>query len=197
MTTANKITILRILLIPVFVSQMLYYGRSGHEGYRLAAILTFAIAAICDGVDGYIARHYNQRSELGALLDPIADKLLLVSGLIVLSLDRRPWLPELPLWLVVTVFSEDVLQLAGLMILQHTIGKFTVQPHFLGKLTTVLQMICISVALLKWNERLLWILALTTTVGTAISGLVYLRDGMRLLARHPVSNPSKTRPSGE
>jgi CDP-diacylglycerol--glycerol-3-phosphate 3-phosphatidyltransferase len=188
MTTANKITILRVLFIPVFVSQVLYYGRNGHEGHRLAAILAYAIAAICDGVDGYIARHYNQRTELGALLDPIADKLLLVSGLIVLSLDRRPWLPQFPLWLVVTVFSSDALQLAGLMILYHVIGRFTLQPRFLGKLTTVAQMICISVALLKWDERLLWYLALATTIGTALAGLMYLREGMRLLSAHPASN---------
>ena len=77
MTTANKITILRILLIPFFVVEVLYYVKAGVELHRTLAILTFAVAAICDGVDGYIARHFNQRSELGAILDPLADKLLL------------------------------------------------------------------------------------------------------------------------
>ena len=90
MTTANKITILRILLIPFFVFEALYYVSDGHELHRLLAILSFAVAAICDGVDGYIARRYNQRSELGAILDPLADKLLLVSGIILLSFDHRP-----------------------------------------------------------------------------------------------------------
>ncbi len=80
MTTANKITILRILLIPFFVVELIYYVRTGNEIHRLAAILCFAVAAICDGVDGYIARRYNQISELGKILDPLADKLLLVSG---------------------------------------------------------------------------------------------------------------------
>src|SRR5690606_230742 len=97
MTTANKITIFRILLIPFFISQVLYYARTGEELHRLLAILCFAAAAISDGVDGYLARHYNQASELGKMLDPLADKLLLVSGLILLSLDNTPHLPQVPI----------------------------------------------------------------------------------------------------
>jgi phosphatidylglycerophosphate synthase len=73
MTTANKITILRILLIPFFVVELIYYVRSGNEAHRLAALLSFAIAAILDGVDGYIAKHYNQVSELGKILDPLTE----------------------------------------------------------------------------------------------------------------------------
>src|SRR5579862_3092463 len=75
MTTANKITISRILLIPFFVVEVLYYVRTGHELHRILGICSFFLAAVCDGVDGYVARHYNQRSELGAILDPLADKL--------------------------------------------------------------------------------------------------------------------------
>jgi len=99
MTTANKITILRILLIPFFVVELIYYVRSGNETHRLAALLSFAIAAILDGVDGYIARRYHQISELGKILDPLADKLLLVSGVVLLSLDNAPHLRQIPLWL--------------------------------------------------------------------------------------------------
>ena len=69
MTTANKITILRILLIPFFVVEVLYYGKTGNELHWLLAILCFAVAAICDGVDGYIARRFNQQSRLGQILD--------------------------------------------------------------------------------------------------------------------------------
>ena len=76
--------------------------------------LTFGIAAICDGVDGYIARRYNQRSELGAILDPLADKLLLVSGIVVLSFDHHPRLQMIPLWLTGTIIGRDILLLAGL-----------------------------------------------------------------------------------
>src|SRR5512143_260090 len=98
MTTANKITILRILLIPFFVVEVLYYVKTGNELHRLFGLLSFTLAAIFDGVDGYIARHYNQRSELGAILDPLADKLLLVSGVILLSFDHLPFLDSVPLW---------------------------------------------------------------------------------------------------
>src|SRR5215204_2390455 len=115
MTTANKITILRILLIPFFVVQVLYYVKAGHELHRLLAILCFAIASVLDGVDGYIARHYNQRSELGAILDPLADKLLLVSAVVVLSFDHEPYLETIPLWLTGIIIGRDVLMVVGLV----------------------------------------------------------------------------------
>src|SRR5580692_12356595 len=100
MTTANKITILRILLIPFFVVEMIYYVRTGNESFRFAGLLSFAVAAILDGVDGYVARRYNQRSELGTILDPLADKLLLVSGIILLSLRAgSAHLKTIRLWL--------------------------------------------------------------------------------------------------
>src|SRR4051812_630818 len=90
MTTANKITIVRILLIPAFVTMAIYYGQSVAAGQplewqRFAAIIIFLVAAASDGLDGYVARHFNQRSSLGVILDPIADKGLLLSGIIVLS----------------------------------------------------------------------------------------------------------------
>src|ERR1035438_4148204 len=107
MTTSNKITILRILLIPFFVVELIYYVETGNEIHRFVAILSFAVAAILDGVDGYIARHYNQKSELGAIMDPLADKLLLVSGIVVLSFDHSPYLESIPLWLTGTMIGRD------------------------------------------------------------------------------------------
>src|SRR5437867_12656819 len=100
MTTANKITIFRILLIPFFVVQVLYYVKNGNELHRLLAICSFAAAAICDGGDGYIAGRYKQRSELGAILDPLADKLLLVLGVGVLSFEEQLYLVIMLLWLL-------------------------------------------------------------------------------------------------
>src|SRR5215471_11347297 len=123
MTTANKITILRILLIPFFVVEVLYYVKEGHELHRTLALLSFAVAAICDGVDGYIARRYNQRSELGSILDPLADKLLLLSGIVVLSFNHGPYFETVPLWLTATVIGRDVLLLIGLVVIQMTVGK--------------------------------------------------------------------------
>src|SRR5438128_11845607 len=121
MTTANKITILRILLIPFFVVQVLYYVKDGEEFHRLLAILAFTVAAICDGVDGYIARRYNQRSELGAILDPLADKLLLVSGVILFSFGN-PHFGSIPLWLTGTIIGRDLLVLIGMAVIHLTVG---------------------------------------------------------------------------
>jgi CDP-diacylglycerol--glycerol-3-phosphate 3-phosphatidyltransferase len=190
MTTANKITILRILLIPFFVVQVLYYVRQGHELHRLLAILCFAIASILDGVDGYIARHYNQRSELGAILDPLADKLLLVSGVVVLSFDHDPYLDSIPLWLTGIIIGRDVLMLVGLVVIQITVGKVHVRPRAFGKLATVLQMVVVLWVLLKWHN--LWLVALifSAAIFTGISGLLYVWDGVRQLSAHPASSPA-------
>ena len=189
MTTANKITIFRILLVPFFVVQVLYYVKNGNEGYRLAAILSFAIAAICDGVDGYIARRYNQRSELGAILDPLADKLLLVSGIIVLSFEHRPRLETIPLWLTGTIIGRDILVLAGMLVIHMTVGKVKIRPRMIGKVATVLQMVIILWVLLKWNPQWLRVWLLAAAICTGISGLLYVWDGSRQLSAHPASSP--------
>src|ERR1044071_4518766 len=120
MTTANKITIVRILLVPLFVVEVLNYVAHGREPHRFLAICAFLVAAVCDGVDGYIARRYNQRSELGAILDPLGDKLLLGAGVVLLSLHNEPYLPHLPLWMTATVISRDVLLLVGLAVVYYT-----------------------------------------------------------------------------
>jgi cardiolipin synthase (CMP-forming) len=191
MTTANKITILRILLIPFFVVAVLYYGKSGNEVHRLVALLTFAVAAICDGVDGYIARHYNQWSELGTILDPLADKLLLVSGVVVLSFDRGPILGQIPLWLTGTIIGRDVVILLGMLVIQMTVGKVRVRPHLVGKVATVLQMVCVLWLLLKWDagvgERWSFWLSVAAAVCTGISGWFYVWDGVRQLSASPSS----------
>lgn len=191
MTTANKVTILRMLLIPFFVVEVLYYVRTGNEDYRFAALLCFAVAAICDGVDGYIARRYNQWSELGTILDPLADKLLLVSAIVVLSFDHEPQLPSLPLWLTGSVIGRDLLLLAGLLVIQFTVGKVKVRPHLTGKVATVLQMTTVLWALLKWDEAWLEIWTLGAAVFTVVSGLFYVWAGARQLGAHPTSSPTQ------
>ncbi|HLH55393.1 MAG TPA: CDP-alcohol phosphatidyltransferase family protein [Verrucomicrobiae bacterium] len=190
MTTANKITIFRILLIPFFVVEILYYVRAGHELHRYLGIGSFFVAAACDGVDGYVARHFNQRSELGAILDPLADKLLLVSGIVLLSFDHVPYLRTVPLWFTGTIIGRDILLLAGLIVIQITVGKVRVRPRVMGKIATVLQMIVVLWVLVKWNEQWLIAWALAAAICTAISGLLYLWDGTRQLSDHPASSPT-------
>jgi CDP-diacylglycerol--glycerol-3-phosphate 3-phosphatidyltransferase len=193
MTTANKVTILRMLLIPFFVVAVLYYVKTGNELQRLAALLTFAVAAILDGVDGYIARHYNQYSELGAVLDPLADKLLLVSGVVLLSFDHGTRLGQIPLWLTGTILGRDILILIGMVVIQFTVGKVRVRPRIMGKIATVLQMASVLWILLRWDDGgARWILYLTAgaAICTGVSGLLYVYDGIRQLSASPSSSAS-------
>ena len=192
MTTANKVTILRILLIPFFVVELIYYLQTGNEVHRLLALLSFAVAAILDGVDGYIARRYNQKSELGAILDPLADKLLLVSAIVTLSFNRNPHLGEIPLWFTGTVIGRDVLLLIGIAVIRLTVSKVTVRPRVAGKMATVLQMGTVIWVLLGWdldlNVRWFNGLSLGATIFTGISGVLYVFDGIRQLGSHPASS---------
>lgn len=189
MTTANKITILRILLVPFFCVHLVYYTHQGDEIHRLLAILAFAVASISDGVDGYIARRYNQRSELGAILDPLADKLLLVLGLALLTLDHLPHFEPIPLYLVVTVFSRDLIILLGMAVIHYTCGKVAIKAHVIGKVATVFQMVTIAWVLLKWEALAIDWLAAAAALCTGISGILYVLDGVRQLSASPKSSP--------
>lgn len=195
MTTANKVTILRILLIPFFVVELIYYLQTGNEIHRLLALLSFAITAILDGVDGYIARRYNQKSELGAILDPLADKFLLVSAIVTLSFNRSPYLGQIPLWLTGTVLGRDVLLLIGIAVIRLTVGKVTVRPRLIGKVATVFQMAVVVWILLGWdrdlNARWFAIWSIGAAAFTGISGLLYVWDGVKQLGAHPASSPTE------
>jgi len=195
MTTANKVTILRILLVPFFVVELLYYLRSGNEWFRLTALLCFATASMLDGVDGYIARHFNQKSELGAILDPLADKLLLVSAIVTLSLNHSDHLGQIPLWLTGTLLGRDVLLLIGIGVVRFTIGKVVVRPRVMGKVATVLQMIVVLWIMLKWDGGRMaqWteFLNLSAAICTGLAGLLYVWDGVAQLSAHPISSPTK------
>lgn len=181
LTVANRITIARILMVPVFVVALLRYIQVGPEVYRWLAFVTFTLAALGDAVDGYVARRFNQRTDLGALLDPVADKLLLVLGLLVLTLDTRSRLDRIPLWLTGTVVCRDVILLLLLALVSHHVGRATVRPRWTGKVATVLQMGCVMWALLKLDPTWLDDLAVAATAATAVSGVQYTIDGIRLL----------------
>jgi len=189
MTTANQITIGRILMIPVFVLMALYYGHSVAHGapkewMRYAAISIFVIAAASDGIDGYIARRYNQMSKLGVVLDPIADKGLLLAGIITLSVSN--WQYEFPL------IARDMVIITGVLALHFINGEVRVRPSWTGKTATVTQMIAIGCAMLfsttAWRGRIVGMevafLDLPVIVAgffTLVSGLGYLRVGIRQL----------------
>ncbi|HEV2327194.1 MAG TPA: CDP-diacylglycerol--glycerol-3-phosphate 3-phosphatidyltransferase [Verrucomicrobiae bacterium] len=194
MTTANKITILRILLIPFFVTETIYYVQTGNEIHRLAGVLLFGVTAASDGVDGYIARRYNQISELGKILDPLADKLLLVSGIVLLSFDNAPYFRRIPLWLTGAIIGRDLLLAIGVVVIRSVVGNLTVRPRITGKIATVFQMLAIVWILLQWDVvhgYLLQTWLIGAGVFTGISGLLYVFDGMKQLSAHPSSSPTQ------
>ncbi len=199
MTTANKITILRILLIPFFVVEIIYYVRTGNEACRFAGLLAFAFAAILDGVDGYVARRYNQWSELGTILDPLADKLLLVSAIVLLSFDNVPRLGQIPLWLTGVIIGRDLLLGLGAVVIRLVVGKITVRPRMSGKIATVFQMIVVIWILLRWDfifhGHFLKVWIFSAGFFTAASGLLYIWDGTKQLGTHPASLPAEKQPT--
>jgi cardiolipin synthase (CMP-forming) len=190
MTIANKITIVRILMIPVFVTLAIYYGESIQRGdplewQRLAAIFVFLLAAVSDGLDGYVARRYNQRSALGVILDPIADKGLLLSGIITLSISNwsqsDPEYGKFPAWFPVLVITRDAVILVGSAVLHLLNGKVHVRPSWTGKVATVLQMAAIAWVMLQLRFLPLHYIVIAAGVFTFISGIIYVMDGMRQL----------------
>ncbi len=187
MTTANKVTVFRILLVPFFVDQILEFRDDGQDWHRWLALATFAAVAVMDGVDGFIARRFNQRSELGAVLDPLADKLLLVSAIVTLSLNHTR-LDPIPRWLTFPILTRDVLLVVGAVLIHYTVGSAKVRPRWTGKTATVLQMATVIWTLLKWPQSFqTWLAAAAATL-TLASGFQYLWDGMQQLAASPRSS---------
>lgn len=169
----NILTLVRILLTPVFVILLL------RDLFPLA-LLVFAVAGVSDGLDGLIARYMNQRTALGAYLDPAADKLLLVSAFISLAV-----LDVIPPWVTVIVIARDVIIVLGLAILTLTEKKYEINPSMVSKCTTTAQIITVlvtlydpaSVKLAMLHPVLLWCTAILTT----LSGLHYIYIGMGIL----------------
>lgn len=150
MTFATKITVTRILLVPVFVVLAFRYGASMDAGnpdpwLRWLAVSVFVIAAVSDGIDGWVARHYHQQSKLGAFLDPLADKLLMDWGVLVGTLvdwGEPGW--HLPMWFAIVVWSRDALMIIGLLILKRAKDHIDFKPHFSGKFSTATQFITLA-----------------------------------------------------
>jgi cardiolipin synthase len=169
----NILTLLRILLTPVFVILLL-------KDQFSTALLVFAIAGISDGLDGLIARYMNQRTALGAYLDPAADKLLLTAAFVALAL-----LGIIPAWLTVIVIARDVIIVLGLAILTLTEKKYAIKPTLVSKCTTTIQLLMVFVSLYDPShvklDMLHPVLLWATAVVTTLSGLHYIYIGMNIL----------------
>lgn len=182
MTLANKITIARLFLIPIFGIFAWGYGASVVRGrpaqcVRMIAAFVFILAAAMDGLDGFIARRFNQRSRLGAILDPIADKGLVMTALVVLPLSSRS--EDFPIWFPIAVIGRDAILVTGFLVLSKTIGRVEIRPTKIGKTATLLQIAAILWQLL--GTRRIGQIYLTTlaTLFTVASGLGYVADGIR------------------
>jgi cardiolipin synthase (CMP-forming) len=141
-TVPNALTIFRMVLIPIFVT-LIFYQRF------VWALAVFVIAGVTDGLDGLLARRFDQQSQLGTILDPIADKLMLVTAFIVLSLKSvfHPPLPKhlpVPFWVTVAAISRDVFIIVGAAAINIMTGFRGFKPSWLGKLNTTVQILAIT-----------------------------------------------------
>jgi cardiolipin synthase (CMP-forming) len=150
-TLPNLLTIIRMALIPVFVS-LLFYQKF------VLALAVFVFAGVTDGLDGLLARRFHQQSPLGRILDPIADKMMLVTSFVVLSMrgvypTPLPKHLPIPFWVTITVISRDVFILVGAAAINMVSGFRSFRPSFLGKLSTVIQIGSVAVVILAAQIR--------------------------------------------
>jgi len=155
----NIITVFRFLLVPPLVLLLL------QEQFGLA-LLIFGVAGFSDGLDGFLAKRFNWASRLGALMDPLADKLLLVSSFITLG-----WLQRIPLWLVCVVILRDLVIVGGALVYNFRIERLEADPSMVSKLNTVTQIVLVLAVLLSqvvtgvpylWMDVLLYCVLVTT-----------------------------------
>jgi CDP-diacylglycerol--glycerol-3-phosphate 3-phosphatidyltransferase len=187
MTFASKITITRILMVPVFAVLALAYGQSvksdmPNEALRWWALAVFVTAAASDGIDGWVARRFNQISKFGAFIDPIADKALLLTGVVTLSVidwGVDGW--RLPAWFAVIVVMRDCIILAGIRILWNHRREVRFAPHWTGKVTTVTQMFALGWVMLRLTDIPPTWPCIVAAVFTLWSTMEYLRHGWRIL----------------
>jgi CDP-diacylglycerol--glycerol-3-phosphate 3-phosphatidyltransferase len=187
MTFASKITVTRILMVPVFAVLALAYGGSvtadgANEALRWWALGVFVAAAASDGIDGWVARRFNQRSEFGAFIDPIADKALLLTGVVVLSVvdwGTPGW--RLPAWFAVIVVLRDCIILGGIRILQVQRCKIRIAPHWTGKVCTFTQMFALGWVMLRLVSIPPTWPCIVAAFFTVWSAITYIRQGRAIL----------------
>jgi len=192
----NRITLARLLLVPVFV--LLLLNAAGNPDYRYAALGLAVLIGIADAADGIVARRTGKVTKIGSVLDPLADKALMISALVLLSSARvMPDLQaRLPYWVSVTLVSRDVFMLVGAAVLFLLAGMFQALSSASGKAVTVMQFLMIAATIASpdllgwwpvgawWALHVIW--AVTVALGV-ISWLGYIRMGLKLIVS--VGNP--------
>jgi len=174
---ANKISTFRILSVPFFIASLIYYTPE-REFLRYAALVIFILGVISDAADGYIARKNKQYSQAGLILDPLGDKLLLMSAFICLNITEN-LLIRFPLWVTLIVISRDVIIILGAIVIYMVKQKINIMPTRWGKLTTTFQMSAVIAVLVQLRlAPVFWWLAVFFTV---VSGTDYIIRGFKIL----------------
>jgi cardiolipin synthase (CMP-forming) len=178
LTAANQLTLLRMLLIPAFVILVLY----GHLGW---ALVVFVTAGVTDGLDGVIARRSGQFTSLGAWLDPMADKLLLVTTFVVLTLPNLGLTNRLPVWLTVIIISRDVVIVLAVIIVNLAVGRRTFQPSIFGKIATATYILTAIVTMLfnylLHRSRMVDLFVWASLAITLVSSFHYIWHAARII----------------
>jgi len=181
----NLLTLLRILLVPVFVILLI-------QGQFLKAILVFVLAGLTDALDGFLARVLHQKTDLGLYLDPLADKALIVTSFVTLSV-----MGLIPPWLSVLVISRDFIILLGISVMTLMSIPFEIKPAAVSKVTTALQLLTVFVVLVltylqgpERDGRVFFLFWLTGAL-TVISGLNYIMRGLRFVSQDAAQNEKK------
>ncbi|MBI5586964.1 MAG: CDP-diacylglycerol--glycerol-3-phosphate 3-phosphatidyltransferase [Deltaproteobacteria bacterium] len=170
----NTLTLFRIFLVPVFIYLTV-------KDRLHAATVVFIVAGVTDAIDGFIARTFKQRTEFGANIDPLADKLLLSGAFIVLTIKGF-----VPLWLCVPVIIRDIVILAGVIMLRSSGRKVVIAPSVFGKLTTLLQITTVVYAMAfsgKTGDIPFLSIAAVTALVTVYTGFDYARREFRIQFR--------------
>jgi cardiolipin synthase (CMP-forming) len=179
LTLSNQLTILRMVFIPIFVILLVY----NHLGW---AFWIFILAGVTDGLDGLMARLLRQKTSLGAYLDPLADKLLLTTSFVVLSIQSLGLPNVVPLWLTILVISRDVILIASALIIIISTGHRAFPPSIYGKTTTCFQILTILLVLFLNYRRVslmqLSLVYLVTGAITVFSGLHYVYRGKKMVS---------------
>jgi cardiolipin synthase len=183
MTIPNLLTLARIFMTPLLVLLLL-------RKWMTAAFIVFAIAGLTDALDGLLARVLDQKSRLGSYIDPVADKLLLVTSFLLL------WkIGEIPLWLALIIVGRDILILCGFFVLYFSRVKFEIKPLVSSKLTTLFQLgtvfTLLGKSILELSGWIYSILFVATAGFSILSGGQYLLNGLSLLKRHRSANTAQ------
>ena len=175
MNIPNTLTLIRIILVPVFVILL-------RQGFFSYALLVFVVAGVTDGLDGFLARILKQQTVLGSYLDPLADKALIVTAFVALSI-----MDIIPGWLAVIVISRDCIILLGVSVLSLMSVSFEIRPAYVSKATTALQLLTVFLVLLSMfipgyiNDMMIVTLFWITAFLTVVSGLNYIFKGIKII----------------